>query len=332
MRLGSISLWGAGLQAFRDEVRLAEELRYEVIGVGDSPIAYHELYVSLTVAAQETQRAILAPTVTTPFLRHPVATALAISSLYDLSGGRVVLTIASGGGVAAGIGRKAASMRELREYILALRALLDGKPISWDGGTVVPLAHARKVPIYVGADGPQALRLAGEVADGVLMQVGSSMERVDAKIAALHAAAREARRDPDAIEVWAMSYCSVRPTREAAIADVTAFLAVNAGLGMRQKHLSALVPDELAPQIAEMQRRYDPAQHAVVGGANARLLEELGLVDFMAGLFAIAGTPEEVAERVRALGRCGVSCLFVALPGHADPLGQLRRMNDAARR
>jgi hypothetical protein len=54
------------------------------------------MVVSLTVAAIETKRATLAPIVTTLHLRHPLAAALAISSLHDLTGGRAVFTIASG--------------------------------------------------------------------------------------------------------------------------------------------------------------------------------------------------------------------------------------------
>jgi alkanesulfonate monooxygenase SsuD/methylene tetrahydromethanopterin reductase-like flavin-dependent oxidoreductase (luciferase family) len=332
MRLGSISLWGGDLEAFRAEVRLAEELGYEVVGVGDSPTAYHEMVVSLTLAAAETNRATLAPVVTTPHLRHPLATALAISSLHDLTGGRVVLTIASGGGVGAGIGRPPAEMKELREYVLAVRSLLDGRPASWGGGTVMPPVHAQKARIFLGADGPRALRLAGEIADGVVMQVGSSMEHVDAKLAALRSAALEAGRDPETIEIWAMSYSSVRPTREAAIADVTAFLAVNAGLGMRARHLRRAVPRELEPKLVAMEQGYDPSQHAVVGGANARLLGKLGLVDFIAGLYALAGTPEEIGAKMRELEGRGVACLLVPLPGHADPQGLLRGMREAFRR
>ena len=73
MRLGSISLWGDDLEAFRRQLRLAEELGYDAIGIGESPSVWQDMCVTLALAAQETSRATLATTVTTPFLRHPAA-------------------------------------------------------------------------------------------------------------------------------------------------------------------------------------------------------------------------------------------------------------------
>jgi len=61
MKLGICSLWGPDLAAFRAEVRLASDLGYELITVGDSPAGWHDLHVSLTIAALEAPNAMLAP-------------------------------------------------------------------------------------------------------------------------------------------------------------------------------------------------------------------------------------------------------------------------------
>jgi hypothetical protein len=71
MKLGIISMWGDDLAAFRNQIRLAEELGFALVGLGDSPVGWHELYVSMTIAAQETTSVTLAPMVTTPIARHP---------------------------------------------------------------------------------------------------------------------------------------------------------------------------------------------------------------------------------------------------------------------
>jgi 5,10-methylenetetrahydromethanopterin reductase len=75
MRLGSCHLWGDDLAEFRNEVRLSAELGFELIAIGDSPAAWHELYVSMMAAAQEAPNAIITPYVTSPFVRHPLITA-----------------------------------------------------------------------------------------------------------------------------------------------------------------------------------------------------------------------------------------------------------------
>lgn len=329
MELGTIVLWGDDLSRFREQVRLAERLGYSAIGVGDSPAGWHELYVSLTVAAAETRRALLTTMVTTPGLRHPVVTAGAASALYELTGGRVVLAIGSGGSALGSVGRKATGQRELRQYVESCRALLRGEPAEVDGHTAVPLRRARPVPVYMSADGPKALRLAGEVADGVVIGLGMSLDVVAGKVETIRQAARAAGRDPEAIDIWGLSFTSVRDSQEEANWDITAFLASVGGMGLKAPHMRALIPADLMGAVLELERRYDPRQHVVVGGAGARMVEELGLVDFLVGLRGVTGTPAQFRDFAEQAGKLGVKRLMVPLPGVADPEGTLTRVAGA---
>jgi 5,10-methylenetetrahydromethanopterin reductase len=328
MRLGSISLWGDDLDAFRRQVRRSEDAGHDVIGVGDTPSAWQDIVVALTIAAQETSRARLATMVTTPFLRHPLVLARALSSLSELSGGRVVLGIGAGGSAVASIGRGPARIDHLRAYVLAVRGLLAGESVEWDGFRTAPLVNPRPVPIYLAADGPRSLELAGEVADGVVVTGCRSLDVIDQRLDTLRTAAKDAGRDAADIDVWAMSYVSIRETRAEAIDDITPYLAVMGGLWLRKPYARALVPPELIGRVEEMERRYDPTEHVVVGAPQARLVRELGLADFLADLTAMAGTPDEVRETVGALEERGVSTLVASLAGHADPDGTLRRVGE----
>jgi 5,10-methylenetetrahydromethanopterin reductase len=331
MRLGTILLWGGEVSQFRRQVRLAEDLGYDVIGVGDSPAGWNELYVSLTVAAVESTRAVLAPMVTTPGLRHPSVTAGAMSSLHQLTGGRVLLTIGSGGSAMGSIGRKAAGQGEMRQYVEAVRALLTGGPAQIDGRTAAALKHARPLSIYMSADGPKSLRLAGEIADGVVIGLGLSLDVVEAKIATVRQSAEAAGRDSDAIDFWGLAFTSVRDDKAQADRDITAFLASVGGMGLKAPHMRALIPTDLLPAVKELEERYDPRQHVVVGGAGAQLVERLGLVDFLIGLRGVTGTPEQVRDYAGEIEKLGVSHLLAALPGTADPDGTLTRLADAVR-
>jgi alkanesulfonate monooxygenase SsuD/methylene tetrahydromethanopterin reductase-like flavin-dependent oxidoreductase (luciferase family) len=331
VKLGTISLWGDELEAFRRQVHLAEELGCDLVTIGDAPFAWKELYVTMTVAALETQTATISPMVSVPALRNPVADVAAMCSLHELTGGRVAFATGTGGGVTGGLGRLAVPQAEMRDYLLAVRALFAGESITWDGGRVKPLRYARPVPVYYSAYGPKALRLAGEAADGVVLSVGSSMQRIDDSIAAVRAAARDAGRDPDEVDVWAYSFVSIRESRDRALDDISSFLASTAAYRLRPKHAWARVPEELREPILELRRRYDETEHVLVGGENARLVRELGLADFLAGESALAGTPDEFAGYVAELERRGVSALICALPGNADPEGTLRRFVAASR-
>lgn len=331
MQLGTIALWGTDIDRFRGQVRLAEELGYDLIGVGDSPAAWQELFVSLTVAALETSTARLTSLVTTPHLRHPVITARAMSSVAELTGGRALLTVGSGGSAMRSVGRgSGANQQEMREFVTAARAALRGQAAEFDGRTSLPLVGVHDLPLWVSADGPKGLALAGELADGVILSVGLDLELTRSKMRIVHDAAERAGRDPRTIELTGLSFPSVRATRDEAKADVSAFLASTAGMGLKAPHMRARIPADVLPRIEEMERRYDATQHTVVGGVNARLLEELELTDFMLGLNAIVGSPEEVAAHLAALKELGISRVLVPLPGNADPEGTLRRMAAAA--
>jgi alkanesulfonate monooxygenase SsuD/methylene tetrahydromethanopterin reductase-like flavin-dependent oxidoreductase (luciferase family) len=241
------------------------------------------------------------------------------------------LTIGSGGSAVRSVGRpKAARQDEMRAYVTAVRQLLDGGVAQVDGFATAPLMRARRMPLYVSADGPKGLRLAGELADGVVMSLGLNLDLVDKKLATVRAAALAAGLDPNGVDVWGLSFTSVRSTRAEANADITAFLASTAGMGLKAPHMRAIIPPELLPAVEEIERRYDPTEHVVVGGKNARLLEELGLVDFMVGLNSITGNADEVATHLKELEARGVSCVLAPLPGSADPEGTLTRFSAAA--
>ena len=326
MKLGSILMWGDDVSAFRGQVGLADELGYDVIGVGDVPDSWHELWVGLTLAAVDTERATVTTMVTTPFLRHPVVTAAAISALDELTGGRAALTIGGGGSAPRAIGRSRATAEETKAYVAAMRELLRGQAVEYEGSSCGPLMRARSVPVRVAADGPTGLRAAAESGDGVILTVGLDLGLVDDKIEVVRTAAIDAGRDPDKLEIWGLSFVSVRETREEANRDLLAYNAWTAGAGFQKRWMRALLPPDLVPHVEEIERHYDPVEHVVVGGRNTELLRSSELVDFIVGINCITGNPEQVASHVLELESRGVSCLLAALPGSADPEGTMKRL------
>ncbi|MFI0349051.1 LLM class flavin-dependent oxidoreductase [Actinomadura sp. 9N407] len=331
MKLGAITEWVADLSDFREQVRLADDLGYDVIGIGDSPARAHEMYVSLTVAAHETRRATLTTMVTTPFLRHPSVTATAISAVREVAGDRLMIALGSGGSAIRVLGRpRGATPAELREYALAVREILAGRSVVFDGRPTEPLRRVvRPMPVFVAADHPASLRMAGEIADGVIMTVGLDAGRVEQKIATVRSAAERAGRDPGAVEVWGFTFVAIGGSRAAANAEIATALASDVGMRLRAPHMRATVPPELLGAVEEVERRYDRYDH-VLDGKNARLLRETGLTDFAAGLTAVTGDVAEVADHLKRLETLGVSCVLATLPAVADPAGTLRRLSEAA--
>jgi alkanesulfonate monooxygenase SsuD/methylene tetrahydromethanopterin reductase-like flavin-dependent oxidoreductase (luciferase family) len=267
--------------------------------------------------------------VTAPFLRHPMMTARAMLSLANLTGGRVAIGLGLGGSAVASIGRRPATLQQTRDYLMAVRDLLNGESVTWDGVTTAPLVNAEHIPIYLAAEGPKALRLAGEIADGVIVTVGLNHDVVTHSVETARSGATDAGRRPDDLTFWGMGYVSVRDTYDQAIDDIAAFLAVHGGLGMQRAHAREMVPPELKDKFAELMAAYSATEHVVVGAEQSKLVKTLGLTDYLAGLTAIAGTPEQVRDCVSGLEKLGVSCVLAPLPGNVDPDGTLRRFRDA---
>ena len=93
-----------------------------------------------------------------------------------------------------------------------------------------------------------------------------------------------------------------------------------------------MLPDNVRPLVQAFQARYDPSEHVVVGGRNVRLMDEMGLTEFLQDFDTIAGPEDHVAGVMARMEAMGVSTLIAALPGHADPLTTIRGLAAARKR
>jgi 5,10-methylenetetrahydromethanopterin reductase len=284
------------LSGWGDLCREAEDTGFEWLGVADSQSVFRELYVALTVAALHTRRVRLGPLVTNPLTRHLVVTASAIASVDELSGGRAVLGLGSGDSAIYTIGAPPATLAGLEDSIVTLERA--GRP--WR-------VHrsARRVPIYLAAEGPRTLELAGRVADGVIVGLGLTPEVVRLSLAAIERGARAAGRTLDDVDVWWFAKTSLADRREQAIAPIKMALAASANHAFRFTLEGKGVPPDLHEKIRALQREYNSHHHEIPGAANASLPDRWDLTDFLVDRFAIAGTPADCVaqvERARAAG------------------------------
>ena len=130
--------------------RFAEELDYEAIFAPE--IAGWEAFTLLTGMATRTERIGLVSGVVPLAARDPQRLAMGAVSLQELSAGRFSLGVGS----RASIERTRALLAELRELIGS------GRGTDWAG-------DPRPTPIYLAALGPRMTELAGESADGVIL-------------------------------------------------------------------------------------------------------------------------------------------------------------------
>jgi 5,10-methylenetetrahydromethanopterin reductase len=287
------------LGGFGDLCREAEAEGFDWLGVADSQSVFRELYVALTLAALHTKRMRVGPLVTNPLTRHLVVTASAIASVDEVSGGRAVLGLGSGDSAIYTIGAPPATLAGLEEAIVTLGQLTRGEPIEREGRTWRVHRSTRRVPLYLAAEGPRTLELAGRLADGVIVGLGLTPEVIRLSLAAIERGARAAGRTLDDVDVWWFAKTSLADRRDEAIAPITMALAASANHAFRFTLEGKGVPVDLHEKIRALQREYNAHHHEIPGAGNASLPDRWRLTEFLVDRFAIAGTPADCVAQIR---------------------------------
>jgi alkanesulfonate monooxygenase SsuD/methylene tetrahydromethanopterin reductase-like flavin-dependent oxidoreductase (luciferase family) len=187
----------------RQLVETAESMGYGAVFVPE--IAAREAFSTLTGFAAATSTMRLGTGVVTMWSRSPTITAMAAATVQDVSYGRLILGLGAGS-MPPGAAGGERPLERLRTYVGTVRTALSGRPVPPDdafgaGGFVLaPELTDGPPPIWLAALGDRSLRLAGELADGVVLN-WCTPERVRAARALLTRAAQGAGRDPGAITV-----------------------------------------------------------------------------------------------------------------------------------
>ena len=327
MKFG-VSLVPHDLRETAASAKLAEDLGFDYVGIPDSQSLWKELYLSLGVVAGATSTVGIGPTVTNALTRHPAVAASAIATLNEMSGGRAYFGIGSGDSAILNLGLRPARLKELQEYIEAIRTILSGEPCDYKGRSIHVQWSEHPVPIIMSAEGPKTLNLAGRIADAVIVHSGLSKDVLADTIARIREGECAAGRPEGTAKVWAFAKCNVADRREDAIDEIKMALAASGHHAFRFTLEGKNVPDELQESVMALQGEYVPAQHEQLGETrNAVLSDELGLTEFLADRFAVVGTSEECLEKVRSIQDTGVdNLLILAISSDSDNI--IRRFGE----
>jgi alkanesulfonate monooxygenase SsuD/methylene tetrahydromethanopterin reductase-like flavin-dependent oxidoreductase (luciferase family) len=161
-------------------IKAAESIGYEYCLVADEGMT-PDVWVTLGLAAHETHKIFLGP-VTNGYTRHPAVTAIATATLNQGSNGRAILVLVAGGSVVMDtfMIQREKPLKVVKDCINICRSLWSGKPFNFEG-EYFSLKNAKmelpsqNIPIWIAARGEQMLKLAGLMADGVLLMVKSDI-------------------------------------------------------------------------------------------------------------------------------------------------------------
>ncbi len=313
--------WPYHVALVRAMAEAADTLGYDMVGIADTPGIAMDPWVATTLLAESTRRARVAVCVTNFVTRHPAVAAASIASIDLLAPGRAVLGVGVGHSGTSNLGAASLPAGELAEGVAFVKELLHGRPASHRGGTAHLPWVKRPSPVFLAASHPRSLKAAGAHADGVFINYGLSADNVAESEGAVTRAARDAERDLDEVEIWQIACLdcgadgsSSRRKIGAILAFVSAYVMGGGDLARRG------VPAEHRAALHELRRRYSTRP----GDADAALVSELGLFDYLSRRLAICGTPEECLAQVRAARAAGVRRLMFSVSLAVDPLATVR--------
>ena len=283
--------------------KLAEDAGFGNIWITDH-YNNRDVWTTLAVLSLLTNKISLGTGVTNPYTRNAAITASSIASINELSGGRAILGI--GPGDKATFDKMGIDwdkpLSRVRETVLAIRAFLAKEQVSQAGFKGAQMSFTTsKIPIYIGAQGPKMLELAGAISDGVLINA-SHPDDFKFAVPMIRAGAEKAGRKPEDVQVCAYaSFSADKDTAKAVNASkiVVAFIVAGSPENVLERH--GIGMDE-ARAISEAISRFD--FKAAMDAVTTKMTEA----------FSISGAPADCRARIDELLSTGVTQIVVGSP------------------
>ena len=296
--------------------RLADDFGYHSLWVTER-YQHEETFATLGYLAASTSRVRFGVAVANAYTRHPGLLAMASATLDRVSGGRFILCMGTSDKpvVEEKLGMPYGDARAtLKQAVGIIRGLLAGERVESKTGrfqfgptklAVAPIQ--RPLPIYVAAMGPKALRLAGAIGDGVMLNSYMPTKYVRWAVNEAREGARAAGRDPARIAIACM--LTVRLTSDPA--------SVRASL---KERIARLLAEQHTGEVLMRSCGYDPSLLPRLREAerHGKRHEAASLIsDTMVDEFWVVGNADHIRERIDEYRTAGVT-LPLLLPRLED--------------
>lgn len=281
-------------------MRRAERNGFRYGWTFDSTVLWQEPFVIYSRILEHTERLVVGPMVTNPGTRSWEVTASTFATLNEMYGNRTVCGIGRGDSAMRVAGRKPNTLARLGEAIDVIRDLAEGREATVDGQPVrIPWVKDGRLPVWMGAYGPKALALAGEKADGFILQLADPF-LTEWMVKAVREAAAAAGRDPDSVTICVAAPAYVSEDLEHAREQCRWFggMVGNhvADLVSRYGEHSGLVPEALTAYIAG-RSGYDYSHHGRAGNPDTAFVP-----DEIVDRFCLLGPPRPTSRSSRSCG------------------------------
>lgn len=316
-------------------IEVAEEVGFDSAWVADSQMIWSDCYATLAVAATRTKRIKLGTGVAIAGTRIAPVTAAAIATINQLAPGRAFLGLGTGHTAMRIMGQDAMPQKEFQSYARTVRDLLDGKHTMYEyrgREKDITFIHQDqgyyelepRVPMHIAAAGPVGQRFAGRIGDGMVLLGAPNGHSASMALENARSGAEAAGRTLDSFEVTTLTGGTVLGpgedwTTEHVIEDVAPM--VTSGLHYQWEVLPEPKREaRVSPAYAPVWERYLDFVEAMDTPEDRRYQEvHLGHCSYLVPgerqfvtpeliqRGCLAGTPEEIVERIRAAEAGGLT-------------------------
>jgi 5,10-methylenetetrahydromethanopterin reductase len=335
MRLGIGIPQCADARRVADAVVQAENSGLDSAWLLDAQLIWRDVYATMALAADRTERIMLATGISLTTVRHPTVVANAINTVHELAPGRVGLGLGTGG-LGYFIGMRPLTIAELRRDVEITRALLAGASYDYrpNGGYEVHLIGAAgAVPIYLSAGGPKMAELAGEVADGVILSVGTCPDVLETALQSVKIGLERSGRTLDDFDVACTYFMQLTDDlqRDLRFLKPTVCSLASNTAGKRPSPFSAALFEAAGASLPDPAKRpsdfFPAVGFAPDRGQAARLCEaavsdrDAERIGAVGGLF---GTPDDFRRRLEAMTAAGATHHWaLGIDSHSLPLAEI---------
>lgn len=279
---------GLGFGELREAAQEAARLGFESLWTpaGNVPDAFH------VCAAWSADTALHTGISVVPAARMwtPLSLAIQAATVGNLSGGRFILGVGTGGygpGFWASLGLPDRPIAVMRDYLTILRRLLAGETVTYEGpamqirGASLGARDLAPVPVHLAALGPQMLRLAGQVSDGALLNWATPARIAESRTLVAEGAAR-AGRDPSEVPLTMyIRVCvddDVAAARAALGQQVLGYAMARPGGPLTAGYRGLFAQMGFGDVLSELEQRRDQGEplDALVADAPDELLSAVG--------------------------------------------------------
>ena len=286
-----------GFSPFEDALVFA----HEAVEAGASSLwmadhlGYREPMLTCLAFALSTKNVRVIPTAVSPYLRHPMPTAMQLATLAEAAPGRVESAIGVGNPLFLRESGETIEqpVRVAREFVAALRDLWAGEPVQMEAlrfrlsGARMMFTPSQTIPVYLAPIKQQMLKLAGKIGDGVVLSAGLTSSFVKESLSIAKSGVEEAGRQIETFKTAGYISFVAAPDRGDAIAKV-------------KKQLSFMLRNRyLDENVASSGVRID--QDAIIAAMASRdFARAQGLIsDEAVDAFTVAGTVRECCDKLQ---------------------------------